>query len=166
MRGMSLVKRRSVTSRSSTKASTARRAATLSVFAVVITFSTQRRSSLPLASVVWMRPWSSRDVTRLRLIALRWAVLRANLRPAFWCRIVSLLDQDLGQLVRRQEAALYQLFLDLVQRLATEVPKAEQVLFAQGDQLPDFRDLVRLEAVQRADREIQVFDRHVRESRR
>src|SRR5437660_6324820 len=118
MRGISLLKSRSVTSRSSTIASTALRAATSSFLAVVMTFSTQRRSSLPLASVVSMRPWSSRDVTRLRLIALRWAVLRLNLRPAFWCRTDRrLLDQDLGQLFRREEAALHKLFFDLVQGL-------------------------------------------------
>src|SRR5207249_11032926 len=138
MRGSNLVKSRSVTSRSSTIASTARRAATLSFLAVVITRSTQRRNSLPFASVVSMRPWSSRDVTRLRLIALRCAVDRPDLRPAFWCRTLSL-DQDLGQLVWRKEAALHKLFLDLVQRLATEVAQAQQVFLAEPHQLAHFR---------------------------
>src|SRR5437899_4279458 len=166
MRGISLVKSRSVTSRSSTIASTARRAATLSFLAVVMTFSTQRRSSLPLASVVWMRPWSSKDVTRLRLIALRWAVLRLNLRPAFWCRTrLGLLDQDLGQLIRREEAALYQFFFDLVQRLPAEVAQAQKILLAQRHQLADLGDLVGLEAVQRANGEVEVLDRHVRQPR-
>src|ERR1700674_233715 len=164
MRGISLVKSRSVTSRSSTKESTARRAATLSVLAVVMTFSTQRRSSLPLASVVSIRPWSSKDVTRLRLIALRCAVLRLNLRPAFWCRTrPSLLDQDLGQLFRRQEAALNQFFLDLVQGRAAEVAPAEQIFLAQPDQLADLGDLVRLQAVQGTNGQIEALDRHVRQ---
>src|SRR6266480_4642253 len=163
MRGINLVKSRSVTSRSSTIASTARRAATLSFLAVVMTFSTQRRSSLPLASVVSMRPWSSKDVTRLRLIALRWAVLRLNLRPAFWCRTrLGLLDQDLGQLIRREEAALYQFFVDLVQRLPAEVAQAQKILLAQRHQLADLGDLVGLEAVQRANGEVEVLDRPVR----
>src|SRR5213593_2634395 len=165
MRGSSLVKSRSVTSRSSTIASTARRAATLSFLAVVITRSTQRRNSLPFASVVSMRPWSSRDVTRLRLIALRCAVDRPNMRPAFWCRTLSS-DQDLGQLVRREEAALHKLFLDLVQRLATEVAQAQQVFLAERHQLAHFRDFVCFEAVQGAHGKIKVFDRHVREPRR
>src|SRR5438132_1016140 len=166
MRGISLVKSRSVTSRSSTMASTARRAATLSFLAVVMTFSTQRRSSLPLASVVSIRPWSSRDVTRLRLIALRCAVLRLNLRPAFWCRTrLGLLDQDLGQLFRREEAALHQFFFDLVQRLPAEVAQAQKILLAQGHQLADLGDLVGLQAVQRPNRAIEVLDRQVRQSR-
>src|SRR5438034_11786129 len=122
MRGISLVKSRSVTSRSSTIASTARRAATLSFLAVVMTFSTQRRSSLPLASVVWMRPWSSKDVTRLRLIALRWGVLRLSWGPGFFGRTrLGLLDQGLGQLLRRQEAALSQFSVDLVHSPAADV---------------------------------------------
>src|SRR5919201_6375446 len=114
MRGMSLVKSLSVTSPSSTTAATARRAATLSRLAVVMTRSTQRRSSLPLASVVSMRPWSSRAVTRFRLIALRCSIVRPNFRPAFWCRM-SRLDQDLGQLFRRQETALHELLFYFVQ---------------------------------------------------
>src|SRR5207248_8283255 len=138
MRGISLLKSRSVTSRSSTIASTARRAATLSFLAVVMTFSTQRRSSLPLASVVSIRPWSSKDVTRLRLIAFRCAVLRLNLRPAFWCRTrLGLLDQDLGQLFRREEAALHQFFFDLVQRLAAEFGRVQRASLARGTRLPD-----------------------------
>src|SRR5437016_1372174 len=165
MRGSSLVKSRSVTSRSSTIASTARRAATLSFLAVVMTRSTQRRSSLPLASVVSMRPWSSSDVTRLRLIALRCAVDRPNFRPAFWCRTLSS-DQDLGQLVRRKEAALYQLFFDLIERLATEVAQAQQVFFAERHQLAHFRDFVCFETVQGTHGKIQVLDWHVRQPRR
>src|SRR3989442_14110399 len=165
MRGSSLVKSRSVTSRSSTTASTARRAATLSLLAVVMTRSTQRRNSLPFASVVSMRPWSRSEVTRLRLIALRCAVDRPNFRPAFWCRTRPLrsLDQDLGQLVRREEAALHKLFFDLVQRLTTEVPEAQQVFLAERHQLAHFRDFVCFEAVQGAHRKIKVFDRHVRD---
>src|SRR3989449_9473352 len=165
MRGSSLVKSRSVTSRSSTTASTARRAATLSFLAVGMTRSTQRRNSLPFASVVSMRPWSRSEVTRLRLIALRCAVDRPNFRPAFWCRtrLLRSLDQDLGQLVRREETALHKLFLDLVQRLATEVAQTQQVFLAERHQLADLGDLVRLETVQGAHRKIKVFDRHVRE---
>ena len=75
----------STTSGFEISALTRRRALTSPSFAVVISLSTQRRSSLARASVVVIRPLglSSRDVHRLRISALRASVSRLKRRPLF-----------------------------------------------------------------------------------
>jgi hypothetical protein len=73
----------STTSGFDTSALTRRRALTSWPFAVVISLSTQRRSSFARASVVVMRPVSNNDVHRLRISALRASVSRLKRRPLF-----------------------------------------------------------------------------------
>src|SRR5260370_2905051 len=59
------------------------------------------------------------------------------------------------------EALLDELFLDFVQRLAAEVAQSKELLLALLQQLADGLDLVRLEAVERTHREIELLDRRV-----
>src|SRR3954470_14839470 len=61
--------------------------------------------------------------------------------------------------VLERETHLVQLGLDLVDRLGTEVADVEQILLRAGDQLTHGVDALALEAVVRADGELQVFDR-------
>src|SRR5215467_5378545 len=107
-----------------------RLAARSSALASVIRRSTQRRSSLALASVVVIRPCCSSDVHRLRMSALRASVSRLKCRPVFRCRMV--LPEHRVHLIGLHEALLDQLLLDLVQRLAAEVAEAEHLVLLLG----------------------------------
>src|SRR5262249_9559039 len=68
------------------------------------------------------------------------------------------LAEDRLHLIGLDEALLDQLLLDLVQRLATEVPKAEQLILLLGQQLADRRDVVSLQAVEGPDRKVELLD--------
>src|SRR5579872_7837 len=153
---------RSTTSGFEISSLTLRRAAMSPALAVVMRRSTQRRISLARASVVVM-PFalSSNDVHRLRISALRWSVGRLKRRPLFWWRINELAPEDRPHLLGLDEALLDELLLDLVQRLAPEVAEREQLLLLLLQQLADGLDLVRLEAVERAHRQVELLDRRV-----
>src|SRR6266567_2414211 len=71
--------------------------------------------------------------------------------------------KDAAHLLRLDEALLDELLLDLVQRLTTEVAQREQLLLALLEQLADGLDLVRFQAVERADREVELLDGRVHE---
>src|SRR5690349_14137289 len=122
---MRLLNSLSATSSLEISRATLRRAARSSAFASVIRRSTQRRSSFALASVVVIRPCSSKDVQRLRISALRAFASRLRWRPLLRCLIRKRLAEHRLHLIRLDEALLDQLLLDLVQRLAAEVPEAE-----------------------------------------
>src|SRR5207302_395454 len=154
---MRLLNSLSATSSWEMSRATRRRAARSSALASVMRRSTQRRSSLALASVVVIRPCSSRDVHRLRISALRALVSRLKWRPLFRCLIA--LPEDRLHLVGLDEALLDQLLLDLVERLAAEVPQAQELVLLLGQQLADRRDVVRLEAVERPHGEVELLDR-------
>jgi len=55
---------------------------------MVISGSATRRSSLALGKVVRISSCLIRDAAMLLNIAWRWALVRLNLRPAFWWRMV------------------------------------------------------------------------------
>src|SRR5260370_4273774 len=69
--------------------------------------------------------------------------------------------KDAADLLGLDEALLDELFLDFVQRLAAEVAQSKELLLALLQQLADGLDLVRLEAVERTHREIELLDRRV-----
>src|ERR1700680_4125327 len=60
-----------------------------------------------------------------------------------------------------REAPLLQALLDLVERLLAEVAHLDDLVFGHVEQLGDFRDAGPLEAVERADREVQRLDRDI-----
>src|SRR5687768_11645306 len=68
-----------------------RRAWSVPVFAFVISFSTNGRSSLAFASVVSIAPCSISDVARFRISAIFCSLVRRSCRPAFLWRIGLLL---------------------------------------------------------------------------
>src|SRR5215470_7622607 len=68
------------------------------------------------------------------------------------------LAEDRLHLIGLDEALFDELLLDLVQRLAAEIPQAEQLVLLLGQQLADRRDVVGLQAVEGADREVKLLD--------
>src|SRR3954470_22043163 len=155
--------------------------------ALVMRRSATRRSSLAFSSVVSMRSWAMRFAARFRNIARRWLLLRPNLRPALRCRI-GVLPSWFGPVakgrgrpsalvaVRLRLPALEHLrpavdlhaqrkphapedLFDLLERLAAEVLGLQHVLLDALHQLADERDVGVLQAVGRADRELQLVDR-------
>src|SRR5437667_4194714 len=68
-----------------------RRECNVPVFAFVINFSTNGRSSFAFASVVSIAPCSMSDDARLRISASFCSLVRRSARPALRCRIASLL---------------------------------------------------------------------------
>src|ERR671934_2121964 len=68
-----------------------RRECSVPVFAFVISFSTNGRSSFAFASVVSMAPCSMSDDARLRISASFCSLVRRSWRPALRCRIALLL---------------------------------------------------------------------------
>src|SRR5580692_6976686 len=65
------------------------------------------------------------------------------------------------QLFRRDQLALHELLANLVERLLTEVAQCEQLFLLHRDQLADLGDVIRREAVERADAELEVLDRDI-----
>ena len=63
-----------------------------------------------------------------------------------------------GHLHAEMQAHGRQHFLDLVQRLAAEVRRAQHLAFALLHQVADVDDVVVLEAVRRTDRKLQLVD--------
>src|SRR5437879_5271220 len=72
--------------------------------------------------------------------------------------------QDRAHLFGLDESLLDELFLDLVERLPAEVAQREQLFLALLQQLADRLDLVCLETVEGAHREVQLLDRSVHQA--
>src|SRR5213082_755938 len=131
----------STTSGLETSSLTRRRALTSCALATVISRSTHRRSSFARGSVVVMRLCSSRDVHRLRISALRASVSRLKWRPLLVSHEAPLAAQDRAHLFGLDESLLYELFLDLVERLAAKVAQREELFLSLLEQLADRLDL-------------------------
>src|SRR5690606_7666268 len=87
-RGPRVVNRLPTASLSRRREKARRRLATLSTLARVTSGSATRRSSLALGRVVLISSCLNSDAAMLVNIAWRWALVRLNLRPAFWWRMV------------------------------------------------------------------------------
>src|SRR5689334_605087 len=122
-------------SRSRRRLKARRRLARLGFLPSVIIGSTTRRSSFALGSVVVISSWRRSDTVMLRSIASRWLVVRPSfLSPSPW-RMAYL---SLGPVFQTRGGPVFQLhaeseatrgehFLDLVQRLAAEVGRLEEL---------------------------------------
>src|SRR5438105_15691782 len=62
------------------------------------------------------------------------------------------------------KAALHEFLADLLERLLPEVAECEQLLLLHGNKLTHLRDVVRLETVERAHRQLEILDGHVGEA--
>src|SRR5436190_14857877 len=151
---------------------TTRRADSVFWRALVITRSTTLRASLAFGVVVRMLSVRITARTRLSSRALRWLVFRLSLRPALaWRDIaISLLLQRRGlgrrrlgrpvlQLHAERETHLRQDFLDLLQGLPAEVLGLQHLGLGLLHQVADGLDVGVLQAVGRADRQLQLVDR-------
>src|SRR5258706_3065854 len=130
-----------------------------------------RRCSCVRFSLRWALPWrmhvSFGDRIRGRASAIRFSRLIADHRPTNTCSVMIL--EPLGQLVdivRRparhfhseMQAHLGQHFLDLVERLAPEVRRAQHLGFRLLDEIADINDVVVLETVGGAHAELELVD--------
>src|SRR4051812_5060376 len=158
-----------------------RREWSVPVFALLISFSTKGRSSLALASVVSIAPFSMSDVARLRSSARRCSLVRRSCRPAFLCRIELLLHvvrcgrgrtarwragiQHANRSIRRlfEPHAEIQFFAleeigDFLKRLLAEVLDLQNLTLRLPDQIAQAADVRVLERVHRADRQLEIVD--------
>src|SRR3954470_5245522 len=118
-------------SRSRRRSKARRRLARLGFLPSVIIASATRRSSFAFGSVVVISSWRRSDTVMLRSIASRWLVVRPSfLSPSPW-RISSPMFQThrrpVLELHAQGQAARGEHFLDLVERLATEVGCLEEL---------------------------------------
>src|SRR6185369_11541329 len=108
-----------------------------------------------------------RETVMLRSIASRWLDVRLSfLSPLPWRMAVLSLDpvfeagrRPVFQLHAEGEPARGEHFLDLVQRLATEVGRLQQLGLGTLDEVADVIDVLGLQAVGRAHGELEVVDR-------
>src|SRR5574339_54665 len=133
--------------RSRRRSNARRRLASEGALPSVIIGSTTRRSSFALGSVVLISSWRSSDTIMLRSIASRWLEVRLSLRsPSPWRMSASLavvLETGRGpvlQLHAQREPARGEHFLDLVERLAPEVGRLQELRLAPLDQVADVVD--------------------------
>src|SRR5688572_32294007 len=145
-----------------------RRPASESALPSVMSGSTTRRSSLAFGSVVRIVSARMRAAHMFRISARRWELLRESWRPDSWCRM-SGRPQLVFAAQRRRRPALdahaerepvaLEHFLDLRERLLAEVRRAQQLHFRALHEVADVVDVLGLQAVRTADRELQLVDR-------
>src|SRR5215510_6066360 len=152
--------------RSRRRSNARRRLASEAFLPSVITGSTTRRSSFAFGSVVRISSWRSSDTVMLRSIASRWLEVRLSfLRPCAWR-----MKRSLGAVLQagwrpvlelhaERQAARGEHFLDLVERLAAEVGRLEQLGLGALDEIADVVDVLGLEAVGRAHGELEIVHR-------
>src|SRR5918999_2567089 len=152
-----------------------RRACSVPVRALVISFSTNGRSSFAFASVVSIAPLSMSEVARFRINASFCSLVRRSCRPALRCRIGLLRFLVVGRgrrgAARRrppvedphpvtallephpevQPFALEQL-RDLLERLLAEVLDLQNLILGLADQVTERPNVRVLERVHRPDR--------------
>src|SRR5438105_12729193 len=160
-----------------------RRECNVPVFAFVINFSTKGRSSFAFASVVSIAPCSMSDDARFLMSESFCSLVRRSWRPAFRCRIASILHvvgRGGGGSARRrapiehanatvsarpfleahpeiQSLALEEIG-DLLKRLLPEVLHLQDLTFRLTNQIAQRPDVRVLERVHRANRQLEIVD--------
>src|SRR5919112_4281903 len=125
--------------------------------ASVISFSISGLTARALASVVRMRSWSMTSTQRFASSALRCEALRESLWRVRWWRMTSG-----GRLVvAEREPALGERLDDLVDRLLAEVRDRRELALGLRDEVAHRLDARALEAVVRADAELELLDEDV-----
>src|SRR5215213_1645686 len=123
--------------------------------ASVMSFSSSGLTALAFASVVLMRSWSMTSTHRFASSDLRCAESRDSLWRVFWWRIGSCLVRP------EVEASLRERLDDLVDRLLAEVRDRRQLALGLADEVADGLDPGALEAVVRADAQLELLDQDV-----
>src|SRR3954470_17045820 len=129
-----------------------RRACRSPRLASVMSCSSSGLTALALASVVLIRSWSITSMHRLASRAFRCEASRESLWRVFWWRI------SVGSQV---QAALRQRLHDLVDGLLAEVRNGVELALGLRDEVADRLDAGALEAVVRADAELELLDEDV-----
>src|SRR5579872_792863 len=127
----------------------------------VIIFSAYGLTALAFASVVLMRPCSISEHARFAYSALRWAESRPSFLPLRACRTLGLQGPAAAVVAAEVETVLLQRLLDLFDRLLAEVRDRRQLVLGLRHEVADRLDADALEAVVRADAELELLDREV-----
>src|SRR5215218_9775298 len=136
-----------------------RRACRSPFLASVISFSSSGLTAFAFAWVVLIRSWSITSTHRFASIALRCEASRESLWRVFWWRMAAV---SAGNLVGPEvQAALGERLDDLVDRLLAEVRDRRQLALGLADQVADGLDPGALEAVVRADAQLELLDQDV-----
>src|SRR5260221_1692883 len=125
----------------------------------VIIFSAYGLTALAFASVVLIRPCSISEHARFAYSALRWAESRPSFLPVRACRMA--LFGARSVVAAEVETVLLQRLLDLFDRLLAEVRDRRQLVLGLHDEIADRLDADTLQAVVRADAELELLDREV-----
>src|SRR5260370_38393913 len=148
--------------------------------AVVISSSASPWTALARASVVWICSQTNSPSIIFRNAARRRGSGILTRLPATRCltlllpRMVCIAIEP-GEAIRaspihladiRQEVSRHKSLAQLLQALLAEVTDAQQVLLTHHEHLPDLGDAATLQAVIRADREIQLLDQGIEDLRR
>src|SRR5579884_3441361 len=130
----------------------------------VIIFSAYGLTALAFASVVRMRPCSISEQAGVAYSALRCALSRPSFLPAFACRIGLGLEARASAaavVAAEVEPVLLQGLLDLLDRLLAEVRDRRELVLRLHHEVADRLDADPLQAVVRADAELELLDREV-----
>src|SRR3979490_1801352 len=126
----------------------------------VIIFSAYGLTALAFASVVLMRPCSISEHARFAYSAFRWAESRPSFLPLRACRTLRL-QAPAAVVAAEVETVRLQSLLDLFDRLLAEVRDRGQLVLRLHHEVADRLDADALEAVVRADAELELLDREV-----
>src|SRR5581483_1163175 len=159
MRGPTSAKSLCTTSCERSTASACRRAWMSPRRPSVIICSASGLTAFAFASVVLIRPCSINAPARFEYSARRWAESRPSFFPARWCRMARLEGGAL--LAAQRQAVRAEGLLDLLDRLLAEVRDGGELGLGLRDEVADRLDPDALQAVVRADAELELLDREV-----
>src|SRR5436190_21288860 len=159
MRGATSEKSWCTTSCECSSASTCRRAWRSPRRPSVIIFSAYGFTAFAFASVVRIRPCSISEQARFAYSARRCEASRPSFLPVRPCRMALL--ETAAVVAAEGQAVLLQGLLDLLDRLLAEVRDGSELVLRLHDQIADRLDADALEAVVRADAELELLDREV-----
>src|SRR5215207_2892300 len=139
-------------------ASACRRAARSPRRPSVIIFSAIGRTAFAFATVVLILPCSISEPARFEYSALRCAESRPSFFPERWWRTAAVLQ---GVVAAQVETVRGERLLDLFDRLLAEVRNRSELALGLRDEVADRLDPDPLQAVVRADAELELLDREV-----
>src|SRR5438034_2255437 len=125
----------------------------------VIICSANGLTAFALASVVLIRPCSISEPARFAYSALRCAESRPSFLPARWWRTAGPLERPF--VAAQRQAVRGERLLDFLDRLLAEVRDVRELVLGLDHEVADRLDPHTLEAVVRANSELELLDREV-----